>query len=124
MAKNELSERLMQYALRVTRLVRTLPKDIAGEVFGKQLLRCASSVAANYRSACRGKSKADFLSKLKTCQEEADEAEFWLEMISESGLVKSGLLADLKREAWEVTAIITQGCKTTARNIRSEKYEV
>lgn len=106
----------MQFAIRITRLVRALPRCVDGEVFGKQLLRCATSVAANYRAACRGKSRADFLAKMKICDEEADETLFWLELIANTAVMPADKLAAITAEARELSAIITAICKTTAKN--------
>ena len=108
----------MQFAIRITRLVRALPRTVDGEVFGKQLLRCATSVAANYRAACRGKSEQDFLAKLKICEEEADESVFWMEMIVESGMIPEAKMADILGEARQLRAIITAACTTTGAKLR------
>ncbi len=85
MRTEELKLRTKQFALRVIKLVETLPKNKIGDVLGKQLLRSATSVEANYRAACRARSKADFISKIAIV-EEADESLFWLELIAESRL--------------------------------------
>ena len=85
------------------------------DVPGKQLLRCATSVGANYRAACIAKSKADFVSKIKICEEECDESEYWLELLVKGELVKAELVADLRREAHELTTIFAASAKT-ARN--------
>lgn len=115
MAKEDLSNQTMQFAIRTTRLVRALPPRVDGEVFGKQLLRCATSVAANYRAACRGKSRADFLAKMKICDEEADETIFWLELIANTAVIPADKLTAITAEARELSAIITSICKTTAK---------
>ncbi len=85
MQKEELKFRTKQFAIRVIKLVEALPKNKIGHVLGKQLLRSATSVAANYRAACRARSKADFISKVAIVEEEPDESLFWLELIAESG---------------------------------------
>jgi len=85
MRTEELKLRTKQFALRVIKLVEALPKNKIGDVLGKQILRSATSVAANYRAACRARSKADFISKIAIV-EEADESFFWLELIAESRL--------------------------------------
>jgi len=99
--EEELKMRTKQFALRVIRLCESLPKTATGAILGKQLLRSATSVGANYRAACRGRSKAEFIAKLGIVEEEADESLFWLELIAESGLLPAGRLAGLLREADE-----------------------
>jgi four helix bundle protein len=86
MRTEELKLRTKQFALRVIKLVETLPKNKIGDGLGKQLRRSATSVDANYRAACRARSKADFISKIAIVEEEADESLFWLELIAESRL--------------------------------------
>jgi len=108
--------RTKQFALRVIKLVEALPKNKIGDVLGKQLLRSATSVAANYRAACRARSKADFISKIAIVEEEADESLFWLELIAESGLMNTARLKDLTKEADELTAIFTATGKTAKQN--------
>ena len=94
----------------------TLPKKTSAEVVGKQLLRSATSVAANYKAACRARSQADFISKITIVEEEADESMLWLELLIESGIVKKELLEDLLNEANELTAIFTATGKTAKIN--------
>ena len=116
MRTEELKLRTKQFALRVIKLVEVLPKNKIGDVLGKQLLRSATSVAANYRAACRARSKADFISKIAIVEEEADESLFWLELITESGLISAERLKDLTKEADELTAIFTATGKTAKQN--------
>jgi four helix bundle protein len=116
MRTEELKLRTKQFALRVIKLVETLPKNKIGDVLGKQILRSATSVAANYRAACRARSKADFISKIAIVEEEADESLFWLELIAESGLMNTERLKDLTKEADELTAIFTATGKTAKQN--------
>ena len=97
-------------------MVDTLPKKTSAEVVGKQLLRSATSVAANYRAACRARSQADFISKITFVEEEADESMLWLELLIESGIMKKELLEDLLKEANELTAIFTATGKTAKIN--------
>ncbi len=80
------------------------------------MLRSATSVDANYRAACRARSKADFISKIAIVEEEADESLFWLELITESGLISAERLKDLTKEADELTAIFTATGKTAKQN--------
>ena len=81
MDEEELKQRTKKFALRVLKLVEALPKTIGGQVVERQLAKSGTSVAANYRAACRGRSKAEFISKLGIVEEEADESAFWMELI-------------------------------------------
>ena len=84
MNENELKQRTKNFALRVIKLVNALPNNMAGRAIGNQLIRAGTSVAANYRAACRGRSKAEFIAKLGTVEEEADESCLWMELIIET----------------------------------------
>lgn len=99
-------------ALRVIRLYQKLPRTGEAEVLGKHLLRCATSVAANYRAACRGRSAAEFFAKISICVEEADEARLWLELLAEAGIVPEEKLTDIKQEFLELLAILAKSRKT------------
>src|SRR5205807_9984143 len=99
MTENEMKQRTKAFALRVIKLAATLSKDFVGRRLGDQLLRSGTSVAANYRAACRAKSKADFISKLGVVEEEADESSLWMELLIESGLVPGHRLEKLLDEA-------------------------
>jgi four helix bundle protein len=114
MTEKEMLQRTKNFALRVIKLVNALPNDPAGRANGGQLVRSGTSVAANYRAACRGRSKAEFIAKLGIVEEEADESALWLELIVESGLMKPSVLSDLIQEAKELTAIMSAS-KITAR---------
>lgn len=118
MDEKELKARTKAFALRVIKLVQALPKGMTGEVLGKQVLRSATSVAANYRAACRARSQAEFVAKLSIVVEEADESLFWLELMTESGLVDAGRLQDLMKEADELTAIFVVSRATARKNVR------
>ena len=109
-----MKERTRQFNYRVGRLVLHMGRDnMLAEVYGKQLLRCASSIGANYRAACRAKSDRDFLNKLKICEEESDECLYWLDHIGHFELIKpASRLEPLYQEAREVCAIITASAKT------------
>jgi four helix bundle protein len=122
MTQDEMKARTKRFALRVIRLIDSLPDSKASFVIGRQLLRSGTSVGANYRSACRGKSTADFLSKLSIVEEEADESVYWMELLVESDLVRESMLADLIDEANQIVAIIVAAIKTTKlkRNPKSE----
>lgn len=107
----DLKNRTKRFALRVIKFVQALPRDKASDIFGKQLLRAASSVGANYRAVCRAKSTADFLSKLSIVEEEADETHYWLELIDEAGLASGPHVTELMTEANEITAIVVASIK-------------
>ena len=92
MNEKELKERTKRFVLRVMKLVAALPRAVPSRTIAQQLMDSASSVGANYRSACRGRSKAEFIAKLGIVEEEADESCFWLELIIEGGLVKPPLV--------------------------------
>jgi len=113
MSREAMKQRTKQYALRIIRLVCSLPRTQVARHIGAQLLRAGTSVASNYRAACRGRSRAEFLSKLGTVEEEADESLFWQEVLIESGVVKARLLADLMREGNEIVSIVFAARKTT-----------
>lgn len=108
----EFKRRTKQLALRVIRLVEALPPNRAADVIGKQLLRSATSVGANYRSACRGKSRADVVAKLGIVEEEADETLYWLELLIESGLVPAEKLKSLIAETNEILSMTVASIKT------------
>jgi four helix bundle protein len=110
----QLKKRTKLFALRIIKLVRALPMSSEGKVIGVQLLRCGTSVAANYRAVCRARSHAEFLAKLGIVIEEADESAFWLEMISDAGLLPEKRLVDLRSEAEQLVAILNAS-RTTAR---------
>ena len=113
---DELRERTKSFALRVIRLYRSLPHSADAQVMGKQLLRCGTSVAANYRAACRGRSRAEFTAKLGVVVEEADESMLWLELLADSGVVRRERLNSLLAEARELTALFTASQHTIRRS--------
>ena len=120
--KAELKGRTKRFALRVIRLVESLPKGRSAKVIGHQLLRSGTSVAANYRVACRAKSTADFISKMGTVEEEADESLYWMELLSEAWIVKAEKLASLMKEADELLAIAVASLNT-AKKRKKEKWQ-
>jgi four helix bundle protein len=113
MDKVQLQNRTKNFALRVFRMVEKLPKSKGVEVIIYQLIKASTSVAANYRAACRAKSKADFINKLKIVEEESDESLFWLEFIADLNLMDFKLLENLLKEANELVAIFTAAIKTS-----------
>ena len=108
----DLRVRTRAFALRAMRLVDTLPDRRSCDIIGKQLLRNATSVGANYRSACRGRSTAEFVAKLGIVEEEADESAYRFELLMEGGIVKPEALADLHAEAGEIVAMVAASIKT------------
>lgn len=117
MDKNELKERTKKFALRIIKLVNYLPKTDTGRVIGKQILRSGTSVGANYRAACRARSKSEFVAKLGIVVEEADESCYWLELILEIPLIKPELVQSLLTEAEELTAIMYKTRDSTLKNL-------
>lgn len=115
MREDELKKRFKNFAIRILKLIDSLPNTIAGRTIGNQLARSGTSTAANYRAACRGKSRADFTAKLGIVEEEADESEFWLEMIIETKMLKASLVEPLRQEASEIVAMMVSSRKTAAR---------
>ena len=115
MDKKVLKGRTKQFALRVIRLIEALPRTQTARVIGNQLLRSATSVAANYRAVCRARSQADFVHKLGIVEEEADESPFWLEIVVETNLMPAARVQDLIQEADELTAIFVASRKTAKK---------
>jgi four helix bundle protein len=112
----DLKRRTKAFALRILKLVDALPKTTAGRALASQIVRSGTSVAANYRAACRARSTADFIAKLGIVEGEADETLFWLELLEESQLVPAAKLTANKREADELLAITVASIKTARRN--------
>ena len=111
---DDMRARTKAFALRIIKLFRALPKTEEARVLGRQILRSGTAVAANYRSACRGRSRADFISKIGITVEEADETAFWLELLVDAGIVKKARLEKLLVEANELVRIF-QATRTTAK---------
>lgn len=112
MTPEHLKRRTKAFALSVIRLVSQLPRDYIVSALAKQLVRAATSVGANYRAACRAKSPADFIAKLKIVEEEADECLYWMELLEESQSVNAQILEPIKKEANEILAIVVASIKT------------
>jgi four helix bundle protein len=111
----DLRRRTKEFALRIIMLFRALPKAEEARVLGRQVLRSGTAVAANYRRACRARSRADFISKIGITIEEADETAFWLELMVDAGIFKKSKLENLLMEANELVRIF-QASRTTARS--------
>src|SRR6516164_4455383 len=112
MDKRELQDRTKQFALRVLNLVDAVPRTPAGRAISSQLVRAATSVGANYRSACRARSRAEFAAKLGIAVEAADESLYWLELVRDGNLLPENKLLQLLKEADELTAILASGRKS------------
>lgn len=121
MDKRDLKERTKQFALAVLKLVDELPPTLKGRLIGHQLGDAGTSVGANYRAACRARSKNEFISKLGTVIEEADESAFWLELVIGTQILKRERVLPLWQEASEITAIMTQSRKTAESNLKTPK---
>jgi four helix bundle protein len=115
MTPDEMKARTRAFALRIIRLAESLPNTPTANVIRNQILRCGSSVGANYRAACRGKSKPDFVSKMGIVEEEADETMYWIELLIDAGIVKRSRVADLLEEANEILSITVSSIKTARR---------
>ena len=111
-----MKKRTKQFALRIIKLARALPKTIDGRTIGNQIIRCGTSVASNYRAACRARSRAEFIAKLGIVEEEADESVFWIEIIIVSEFMKKELVELLLKEANEITVMIVSSKKSARKN--------
>ena len=112
MTAEEMKQRTKAYALRVIRLVQALPRNEVARTVGGQLLRSGTSVGANYRSACRAKSRPDFVHKLKIVEEECDESLYWMELLVEGELIPAGRLQALQQEGSEILSIVVASLRT------------
>ena len=112
----DLKARTKQFALRVMKMVDALPRTIQGRAIAKQIIRSATSVAANYRAAFRARSRAEFIAKIGVVEEEADESCFWLELIIDSGLLTEERIRPLLSEAGELVAIMAASRKSAVGN--------
>ena len=115
----DLKARTKQFALRVMKMVDALPRTIQGRTIAKQIIRSATSVAANYRAAFRARSRAEFIAKIGVVEEEADESCFWLELIIDSGLLTEERIRPLLSEAGELVAIMAASRKSAIGNRQS-----
>ena len=118
MTTDELKARTKRFALRVMTLVEALPNTVGGRVIANQIMRSATSVGANYRAACRARSRAEFISKIGVVEEEANETAFWLELIIESKIRRAKQIAPLSDEANELVAITAASRKSAIANRR------
>jgi len=111
----------MKFAAQAVRFVRAMPRNQEYWVLGNQFLRCSTSVAANYRAACRGRSRAEFIAKVGTIVEEADESVFWLELMREAGTMPDERVSELLAEAKELTAIFAATRITALENSKKNR---
>jgi four helix bundle protein len=118
MNEADLKRRTKLFGLSVIKLVETLPTTSTARTIGNQLLRSGMSVGANYRAACRGKSKADFVAKVGISLEEADECMYWMELLEEARIVPVERVKELAKEANELVAIFTASIKTARAHLR------
>jgi four helix bundle protein len=116
MNNENLKQRTRAFALEVIKVVEKLPRDMVSEVLGKQMLRSGTSVAANYRSATRAKSQADFIAKMGIVEEEADESVLWADLLAASARLRPDTAQPLMKEAGELTAIAVASIRTARRN--------
>lgn len=115
MREDHLRGRTKEFALRAMRLANALPNTPEKKVIRNQLIRCGTSVGANYRAAARAKSTADFIHKLGIVEEETDESMYWMELIIEAGLMEEKLISELYREADEILSMVIASIKTSKR---------
>lgn len=118
MDKGNLKQRTKTFALKMIQLCESMDKGLANQIIAKQLIRCSTSVGANYRAACRAKSTADFLNKLKIVEEETDESMYFMELLIEKEPRKSELIKPLYNEANEILSMIVASIKT----MKSSKF--
>jgi four helix bundle protein len=118
MNSEDMKTRTRAFALRIIRLAESLPNTSTSYVIRNQMLRCGSSVGANYRAACRAKSKADFISKMGIVEEEADETIYWIELLIDADILKRPLVTDLLNEADQILSIVVSSIKT-AKGLRT-----
>jgi four helix bundle protein len=119
MNSDALKRRTKEFAKRIIEFCRSLPNNREGRLIGNQLFRSGTSVAANYRAACRGRSRADFIAKLGIVEEEADETLFWLEIIDEMEIGDTDVVQSLMEESDEIIAIMVSSIKTARQEKKS-----
>ena len=126
MTETDLKNRTKQFALRVMKLVGALPENSVGRAIGNQLVRSGTAIGANYRAACRGRSKAEFVAKLGIVVEEADESGYWLELIIDGQLLNKRRVEPLLLEANELTAIMVASRKSamSSSSIQNSKSKI
>lgn len=121
MNKDELRERMTDFAVRIVKMVDSLPSSIAGNAIARQIVRSGTSPSANYRAACLAKSDKDFINKLKMVEEELDETSHWLDIIMRSQMMKESRLKPLHQECCELLNIIAKSIVTTKTRINANE---
>ena len=121
MTKKELSERLTVFAVRIVKMVDSMPNTISAHAIAKQIVRSGTSPSANYRAACLAKSDKDFLNKLKMVEEELDETNHWLDIIMRTGMLPLGRMSDLHIESQELLNIISKSIVTMKVRIKADE---
>lgn len=119
MTPNEFKKRTKTFALKIIKLVESLPRNRTTDIIGNQLLRAGTSVGANYRASSRAKSRADFISKMTTVEEEIDESMYWMELLIENGYIENKKVEPLLHEADELLAMTISSINTARRNKRA-----
>lgn len=119
MSDQAFQKRTFDFGVRCVRLVETLPKSMLAQTIGKQLIRAATSVGANYRAAVRGRSRGDFLSRMGIVEEECDESLYWVDVLIELGFVSGKRVEELRKEADEIIAITVSSIKTARKNAKN-----
>ena len=118
---DEFRDRTKKFALRIIKLYQSLPKSEEAKIIGKQLLRSGTSIGANYRSATKGRSEKEFISKLSISNEEADETCYWIELLIESKIVEQARLKELYNESVEISKILAVSRKTLLSKVNTAK---
>jgi four helix bundle protein len=118
---DEFRDRTKKFALRIIKLYQSLPKTEEARIIGKQLLRSGTSIGANYRSATKGRSEKEFISKLSISNEEADETCYWIELLIESQIIEEGRLKELYNESVEISKILAVSRKTLLNKSNASK---
>ena len=123
MTSEELKKRTKKFTIEILKFLEKLPKTKAGAVIEYQLAKSGTSVSANYRSACRSRTDADFASRITICEEEADECCFWLELLAQSGMIKREDVKQLWKEANELTAIFAASAITVLKKLNANNQK-
>lgn len=123
MNKKELQERMTTFAVRIIRMVDSLPSTISGKAVARQIIRSGTSPSANYRAACIAKADKDFINKLKMVEEELDETAHWLDIIMRSEMVKASRIQPLYQECNELLSIIVKSIITTKNRVKTDEIE-
>jgi four helix bundle protein len=118
MNADELKKRTKLFALRIIKMIDSLPKGRTADIIGRQLLRSGTSVGANYRAACRAKSPADFINKMSIVEEEADESMYWMEILIDSNVISEKQVSSLICEAKEILAITVASINTARKGLK------